>query len=527
MIVIKSRKFITLISLILISQNVHAANNSNDFREIVSANSEVVTESNSKQTVKSTSETVTYRGNGNPRNQDIRKKTYKISANKTKHLPKSKTKNALAKNALAKNAVAKNIWTRNAVAKNANTGPSNPKKKQNLRFQIGAALQKKNYKFVAMPDASNSPITKSRDDEFTEIQFADNVKPEDQNKKWTTIEDGGNLENSVLEGFSTAQESKIKQPSPAIEVTTTEVKQTDFPLDFVRSKHDDEDGLAAKKNGDNRFLQIELTQSDCEKLTGGESFRYDSIHQNPYYHKTIITIFRQKIIAEQFSKHVRGNVDVLLLPIKDGNHVLTKYHNGSSISFTAKNGIVSNLKMSGSIVEMVVQASGCDLSEAIYKFYQLYDKDGIVEIASTFKDLENFNGLTEFSLFVEKADQTSIHAIMKKENERIRSLKRIKLCNIPGDNSYIVKPITYDRCLAKQTSITTNASSPNNPIPNPQDSAFPLDNMPIEQTNDNYDYDLEKWCQKYENCSDYVVIDRCAVILPNPLVESAIDEALR
>ncbi len=222
------------------------------------------------------------------------------------------------------------------------------------------------------------------------------------------------------------------------------------------------------------FLQVNLTQTQCEEIVGGECFRRDSARDKPYYHQTKLTIFNNKVFAEQFLQNSEKSTDRLFFSISNGAYkfITTK---GNKISFSAKNGKVINLKLlSGKLGKEKKSDNKCRVAEATYGFYQAYDKWQIVERHKFFKDEFNFSGLKEFIIFAEKSNKTKAMALLKDSAQSVVAVNKIRLCKIQGEENYLEKHISNSECeLAREE-------------------------------------DIEE-CVRYGACEDYLVVKDCEI----------------
>lgn len=225
------------------------------------------------------------------------------------------------------------------------------------------------------------------------------------------------------------------------------------------------------------FLQMNLDQNDCGKFVAGECFRRDHARDEPYYHETRITIFRNRIFAEQFFKRDSLAADKMFLPVKDGFYQITRL-NKNLILFHVKDGQVSDLKLLQGDVDNEKEArSKCDVTSAIYGFYQAYKKPLIVDQYGLYKDEFSFDGLKEFMTFIEATNPEKIMAMTKNPNQVATAIDDINLCKMPNSETYLVRHFSGDECK--------------------------------KITEDNI-----AECSKYSVCEDFLNVQNCEIVVP-------------
>jgi len=203
----------------------------------------------------------------------------------------------------------------------------------------------------------------------------------------------------------------------------------------------------------NYLLEASLSK-DCDKMTNTECFRKDSFFGDPYFHKTTIFIFNNKIVAEQFFNNENSDIDKNFIKIVDGSYVVNT-NSGNKISFNVKNGIVENLILvSGKIAKEKLITSKCILAEKTYGFYTAYNNNDYFKKAISFKDDNNFTGLYEAVIFSEQKDQSEIvqselMAIFKKGNKAPFSIEKINICKKIDDQIYRFRKYSKKECDKK------------------------------------------------------------------------------
>lgn len=213
---------------------------------------------------------------------------------------------------------------------------------------------------------------------------------------------------------------------------------------------------------DQYLLSFDLSQKECEQLIGGECFRRDHSRDTPYYHQSRIVIFNKKIFAQQFFENREKTTNALFLQVKDGSYKL-KTVMGNIASFSAKNGVVSDLKLiNGDLSLEEITISSCDIAPTDYGFYQAYDKSQISEKSTYFKDEYNFEGLKELVVFITKADPDKMRVLLKNSARNVEAIENLSLCKMFGDENLFVKHISNAECektldLAAQEECSRNS----------------------------------------------------------------------
>lgn len=238
------------------------------------------------------------------------------------------------------------------------------------------------------------------------------------------------------------------------------------------------------------FLEIDLKQRECEKLTNVECYGRDSMSQSPYYHKVKLRIFENQIFAERFFKNSEFKTDREFVKIKDGTFTLTT-NKRNLISFTSKGGKVTSLKiLNGIMANETKNPSECKLSEFKYGFYKNYDKEKLLSKSVNFKNDENFIGIEEMIIFKDK-DSYKTRALLNLSPQSQNSVKTINLCQMPkgGKNSeeFLQREISRRDCILGKG---------NN----------------LQQ------------CLKYKDCRDYLVVRNCEVKIFSDRLEDKKEE---
>lgn len=231
-----------------------------------------------------------------------------------------------------------------------------------------------------------------------------------------------------------------------------------------------------KMISDEYLIISNLTQKECEKLIAGECFRRDHMRDKPYYHESRVVIFYNKIFATQFFENKEKSKNMLFLKVKDGAYQL-RTDRENLISFAVKNGEISELKLiQGDLEKEKKLQSKCDLSEAIYGFYQAYDKSQILEKSALFSDEKNFSGLKEFIIFKEKSRLQQPLVLLKNSARDFEAIEDIKLCKMPNRENFLLKQLSQKECV------------------------------------ENFDKNAVE-CSEFSGCEDYLIIEDCKITL--------------
>lgn len=189
------------------------------------------------------------------------------------------------------------------------------------------------------------------------------------------------------------------------------------------------------------LLQLNITESDCEKILGQDCFFRDKMLSDPYLHKTTLTIFANKVFATQ-----SFDDKTIIAQVKDGAYSLLS-NNDNLISFNTKDGEVSNLKLAkGNLAKEQNNISKCHKAESLYNFYNLYKSSKILTESGIYKDDYDFKGLNEYILFAEKTDQAEIMALTKSAESKISAIDNLQLCKMPNSNILNVRHLSAEEC---------------------------------------------------------------------------------
>lgn len=240
--------------------------------------------------------------------------------------------------------------------------------------------------------------------------------------------------------------------------------------------------LEATSIPQNYFLQVDLDSKLCDKLTGTECFRRDGMRDEPYFHKTTITIFGGKVFATQLLYDEEESGNRLYVKLKDGSYqVETKQKN--LISFSSKAGKVSDLKLlKGDFKIENDEPQPCEIAAAVLGFARAYDPQLITAKSRFFKDESDFDGLKEVLIFSEKnVEGAPLLALVKNSKKNYSPIFSLNLCKREDFENLLQRTISHDQCYL------------------------------------NFEEDAAE-CAKYQACTDYLSIRSCNVtFLAQPL----------
>ena len=291
----------------------------------------------------------------------------------------------------------------------------------------------------------------------------------------------------------TKKVKKIKKTKPVI-VKTIETENKKFITESGR-----------KINSD-YFLQI-IAKKSCDSLTNTECFRRDRKFEEPYFHKTVISIFNNKIIAEQY--FTTTNNKKIFLKVNNGNYQLTTT-NDNLISFSVQNGIVKDLILySGNLERETFMASKCVIAEKNYGFFLAHNQQPKISEASYFANKNNFEGVRNLIIFsdIENIDNLTLQDLMAvevKAYNNIVPIQNLNLCKRSKSDILEVRDISKAECRKRQECLILINSNPD----------F-KDKIIDESCLGYFDSKREDFvsCSKQDDCNDYTVIKDCEVKL--------------
>lgn len=200
--------------------------------------------------------------------------------------------------------------------------------------------------------------------------------------------------------------------------------------------------------GSEYLIEAEL-KDNCDRATAGECFRGDKFFQEPYFHYTILSIFNQKVIAEQFFEGEGRAKDKIFLKVKDGEYLLyTK--NKNKIFLVVKSGIVNDLVVLGGDLDKEQKITNkCQYADKLLAFHRVYKTNEQKEVTFFYSDIKNFKGLIEATIFSEKYQQKTLYSTHRLPNKEMRPIQNLNLCKIGDNLQSIERDFTKNECSKK------------------------------------------------------------------------------
>ena len=194
------------------------------------------------------------------------------------------------------------------------------------------------------------------------------------------------------------------------------------------------------------FLEIELKEN-CQKVIGNDCFKADKFFQEPYFHYTLLTIFQQKIIGEQY--YEGGKIDKEFIRINDGEYFFTTKNNNRILAIVRK-GIINELMLiEGNIENENKITSKCQYADKLLAFHRLYSTKEAIENNIFYSDKKNFRGLIEATIFNEKYHPQIFYATMTIPNKASKNIQEINLCKRENKIEAIERDYTKSECSKK------------------------------------------------------------------------------
>lgn len=222
-------------------------------------------------------------------------------------------------------------------------------------------------------------------------------------------------------------------------------------------KNEIDESLEKYKKGElNNFEEIEgeylieaELKDNCDRATSGQCYRGDKFFQEPYFHYTILTIFDQKVIAEQFFEGEGRATDKVFMRVKDGEYlVYTK--NKNKIFMVVKNGIANELVvLNGNLEKESKITNKCQYADKLLAFHRLYRTNEQIESTIYYSDPKNYKGLIEATIFTEKYQPKTLYSTLKIPNKEIRPMQNLNLCKLGDNIQAIEREYTKKECGKK------------------------------------------------------------------------------
>jgi hypothetical protein len=241
-------------------------------------------------------------------------------------------------------------------------------------------------------------------------------------------------------------------------IKNDEVKKAEEVLvEKAVEKNEVDESLVKYKKGElNNFQEIEgeylieaELKDNCDRATSGQCFRGDKFFQEPYFHYTILTIFDQKVIAEQFFEGEGRAKDKVFMKVKDGEYLIyTK--NKNKIFLVVKNGLAIELVvLNGDLEKESKITSKCQYADKLLAFHRLYKTNEARENTFYYSDPKNFKGLIEATIFTEKYQPKTLYSISKLPNKEMRPTQNLNLCKVNDNLQAIERDFSKKECAKK------------------------------------------------------------------------------
>ena len=365
------------------------------------------------------------------------------------------------------------------------------------------------------PSASspNSPSPISKDQATPVIENKNSADKNNIADKPAISQDNKNLNQPIIpqENNATLNEKtlkkiykkpikkikKIKKPKkvPVAKIIAPEAENKKFITENGR------------KISSDYFLQI-IPKKSCDNLTNTECFRRDRKSEEPYFHRTVVSIFNNKIVAEQYFTTTNVNKKIFL-KVNNGNYQLTTT-NDNLISFTAQNGNIKDLNLiSGNISRETITPSKCSIAEKNYGFFLAHNQQPKISETNYFTNKNNFDGVKNLVIFsnIENIDNLTLQDLMAVEVKAyndIVPIENLNLCKRAKSDILEVREISKAECRKRQECLILLNSNPD------------FQNKIIDESCLGY-FDSKRQdyvsCAQQDDCNDFAVIKDCEVKL--------------
>ena len=262
----------------------------------------------------------------------------------------------------------------------------------------------------------------------------------------------------------------FKNPKP----NPQQNNQTNFPL-----------------NKTDYFLEIELTQQNCDKTIVSKCFFADSFFEKAYFHPTTLHIFNDKILATQLVYHnnfIQKNNPKII----NQNYNFTTIKQ-NKISFSVFEGNLTNLYFS--TINNENKSDPCLSVDKLFLHEQLYNNLTTQDI---FFKVPNKSELKQLGLF--EYNQQKYAVLYNGQNKSWQTIDNLILCqNIPQENSQNIlwqKTFTQEQCSQKLACLTQNTTKSS-------ETCKILSNIDLEI------------CFLQEKCSEVFEINKCLITKNN------------
>lgn len=197
------------------------------------------------------------------------------------------------------------------------------------------------------------------------------------------------------------------------------------------------------------FLTIELDGNNCAQSIVEECFRRDSHMEEPYHHKTFLSIFQNKFFVQQFfqEKQSKTNKSSFTSPqivrLRDGKY---KFYttNKNLIGFKIQKGGLSDLKLfSGDLSRerksLAKKKDIDDKADCDYAIINYGHSKRREDFESLFFTEEKFDGIKELEISSEQQESKRF-VVLRDENYGFIAPKDMTLCKNNQDEQWFVYP---------------------------------------------------------------------------------------
>lgn len=211
----------------------------------------------------------------------------------------------------------------------------------------------------------------------------------------------------------------------------------------IAKKH----GSIKSYNIDNNYLlEIELKEN-CQKVLGQDCFRSDKFFQEPYFHYTLITIFQQKIIGEQY--YEGSGINKEFIKVNDGEYLFTTKNNNKILAVVRQGLINELILIDGDLENENKISSKCQYADKLLAFHRIYKTNEAIEKNVFYSDKKNFKGVIEGTIFHEKYHPEIFYATMKLQNKAISPIHEINLCKFNKEIEAVERDFSKSECSRK------------------------------------------------------------------------------
>ena len=260
-----------------------------------------------------------------------------------------------------------------------------------------------------------------------------------------------------------------------------------------------------RKINSDYFLQI-IPKKSCDNLTNTECFRRDLKNEEPYFHRTIVSIFNGRIVAEQYFATTNVTKKIFL-KVSNGNYQLTTT-NDNLITFSVEDGNVKDLNLfSGNISRETFTPTKCAIAEKNYGFSLAHNQKPKISETNYFANKNNFEGVRNLVIFsnIENIENLTLQDLMAVEVRAynyIAPIENLNICKRAKSDILEVREISKAECRKRQECLILLNSNPD------------FQNKIIDESCLGY-FDSKRGdyvsCSQQDDCEDFAIIKDCEV----------------